>query len=211
MRTAVIVQARLGSKRFPGKVMAELCGHPVLWHVLTRAKQIKADHYCVAAPYADADALQPVIDECDFRAWYDQCDENDVLTRFYNAAESFGLSDVDVIVRITGDCPLIEPFLCDRVIALRFALCVDYASNVYPRRTWPRGYDCEAFTMRALAQANTEATDPYDREHVTSWMQSNCETAELSSLRKMTDDRYTIDYAEDIKRLAEFMQARQAA
>lgn len=200
MRTAVIVQARMGSKRFPGKVMADLCGKPVLWHVLTRARLIKADHYCVAAPYNDAKALQPVIDECDWRVYYDQCDENDVLTRFYNAAKSFDLGGGDVVVRITGDCPLLIWSECGRVANVVKSGREAYYSNAYPR-TVLRGFDCEAFRFSYLEASHENATDPYDREHVTPYMQRGIPTT----------PNYSIDTPEDLELVRRVVEARQAA
>lgn len=198
MKTAVIVQARMGSKRFPGKVLADLCGKPVLWHVLTRAGQVKADAHILAVPYSDASVLEPLADECGFGVWAG--DEHDVLLRYMEAAVSVS---ADIIVRITGDCPLIDPEECNRIGALLLNGRTKYASNVYPR-TVPKGYDCEAFTFDFLRTAHEYATDPHDREHVTPWMQRNNQFDSIF-------DNYSVDTPEDLERVRQIMERQQAA
>jgi glutamate-1-semialdehyde 2,1-aminomutase/spore coat polysaccharide biosynthesis protein SpsF len=92
--------------------------------------------------------------------------EDDVLRRYAIAAEAF---EADIVVRVTGDCPLISPELCGEVLAMVKNEGVVYASNVNPR-SFPKGLDCEAFPVGDLYYADNEATDPYDREHVTPWI-----------------------------------------
>lgn len=195
--TVVIVQARMGSTRLPGKVMLPLFGRPVLWHVLGRAKTIaQADAVVCACP--DETASRPIIDVARALDVSVYCGHpTDVLDRYHGAALEY---DAGVIVRITADCPLIDPRLCDHIIALREKTGADYASNVYPERTWRKGLDCEVFTFAALAQAYDEAGDGYDREHVCPWMQRNLTTA---LLRGPGDDgvRMTLDTHGDYERL----------
>ena len=100
--------------------------------------------------------------------------ENDVLSRYHQAAVSV---KADIIMRVTGDCPLIDPEICGRVLVL-MGNGVEYASNVDPRG-WPKGLDCEVFTFDALDRAHKEADDPYDREHVTPWMRRNVHCVNL--------------------------------
>jgi len=203
--TAVIVQARLGSTRLPGKVMADLAGTTVLDRVLERSRKISAGEYILAVPGVGQDAftMAPIARCHGFVVWIGWTPEDDVLTRYYRAAVGASAS---VIVRITADCPLIDPEICERIIDLRRREKADYASNVWPR-SFPRGLDCEVFTMDALEKAHTQATDPYDREHVTPWMVRNARRVNLASGRfDLARLRWTLDYPEDL----EFLRALHA-
>lgn len=166
MTTGVIVQARLGSTRLPGKVLMQMAGRTVLAWVLERCGAIPGiDGVCCAIPdgLADEDVARearlcgvPV-----FRGT-----EHDVLYRYYRAAGAFGF---DTVVRVTSDCPLIDPWLCARVLGMLSEGDVDYACNNLPP-SWPHGLDCEALSFDWLARAAKEAEEPYDREHVTPYV-----------------------------------------
>ena len=167
MKSVVIVQARANSKRFPRKVLADLCGQPVLWHVLTRCKKIKGkDMVVLAVPdEADSDELEQIARNLKVRVVRDP--ENDVLERYVIAARRVR---ADYVMRITADCPLIDPDVCSRVLDTAKQPGVDYVSNVMPR-TFEWGLDCEAFTRWALELTAKRATEAYDREHTTSFIQ----------------------------------------
>jgi len=108
----------------------------------------------------------------------------------------------DVIMRVTGDCPMISPAICSEVLAQVVLLEYTYASNVYPKRTFPKGLDCEAFSMKILLDADKYAKTDYNREHVTGWMQER-----LANKRCITQPRdeshinYCVDTPEDLERL----------
>ena len=167
MTTVCIVQARITSKRLPGKVMYSLGGKPVIQHVLERAKQIPSvDRIICAVPEDPRSAvIAHVAADMDVEVRYGS--ETDVLERYWEAAQG-----ADIIVRITGDCPLINPAKCCSVLELLYEKGVDYASNCFPRNC-VKGHDCEAFTFEALDTAYGKTQLPYDREHVTPWMQRN--------------------------------------
>lgn len=167
---AVIVQARLGSKRFPGKVLANLCGLPVLWHVLTRCLKIKgADRVVLATTNANRKALGAVAGPLGVEVFSGpDALEDDVLGRYLAAAREI---DAETIVRITADCPMLDPELCADVLTLVTKDRVDYASNSFPERTFEKGLDCEAFTRKTLEMTAHRASNPYDREHVTPFIQ----------------------------------------
>lgn len=196
-KTAVIVQARFGSTRLPGKVLMMLDGRSVLSHVLERCKAIPgADVVCCAVSETLDSA--PVAAEAQtagvsvFRG-----SETDVLGRYLGAAEQV---KADVVLRITSDCPLIDPVICGEVLALRAREKADYACNVMPR-TWPQGLDCEAFTFEWLARAAREATNPYDHEHVTPFIREHAEarTANLPSPDPaLAQHRWTLDTPADL-------------
>ncbi len=159
-RAVCIVQARLGSTRLPGKVLLPLNGRTVIGEVLMRCKRIPGiDEVICAIPTNDALLLQEAEKYCKVVCG----PEHDVLKRYCQAATK---TDADIIMRITGDCPLISPELCGEVLAKFKREGADYASNIEPR-TFPRGLDCEVFSKAALDFAYDEDDD---REHVTTWM-----------------------------------------
>lgn len=196
--TAVVVQARMSSTRLPGKVLLDLGGHTVLWHVLTRCRAIPgADIVCCAVP--DATESAPIETEAlACGAVVARGPEADVLARYHATSQQIG---ADVVLRVTSDCPLIDPQVCGQVLALRARERADYACNNMPRG-WPHGLDCEAFTAAALERAAAAASDPYDREHVTPWLRR------AEGLRRVNlagpggafaDRRWTLDFAEDYR------------
>jgi spore coat polysaccharide biosynthesis protein SpsF len=162
-RTVVIVQARMGSTRLPGKVLKELSGRPMLTHLLQRLGECRnVDDVWVATTWApDDDAIVTTAAEAGAGVW--RGPEEDTLSRYLGAAEAAG---ADVVVRVTGDCPLIEPGVIDAAVALRRDEHVDYVSAGSSSKL-PRGLDCEVFTRTALATAATVDMDPASREHVT--------------------------------------------
>ncbi len=198
MKTVAILQARTGSSRLPGKVLADLCGKPVLVHCLDRAKAIEGvDAVCLAtttSPGDDAvaDLAGNVPGVTIFRG-----SEADVLGRYLGAAQETG---AEVVLRLTCDCPLIDPEICAAVIALRAEAEAPYATNVM-ERDWPHGLDCEAFPMAELEQAAAEATEPYDREHVTPYIRRHAGTRAVNlggPGGAAAEQRWTLDYPEDL-------------
>jgi spore coat polysaccharide biosynthesis protein SpsF len=196
VKTVVVIQARMGSTRLPGKVMMDVAGEPLIARVIRRCAKIPGiDRLVCAIPDgAENDGLAE-------RAQYSGAhvvrgSESDVLARFRKAAFRW---EADIVVRVTADCPLIDPEVCGQVIALRKREGSAYASNVWPR-SYPQGLDCEAFTFSALDRANREATEPYDREHVTPWIVRNSERVNLASGRfDLARMRWTVDYPEDLE------------
>ncbi len=195
-RTAVIVQARFGSTRLPGKVLEDLAGHSVLEHVLHRCRAIAdADVVCCAIPAAgDSDAVAQAAERAGALVY--RGDEHDVLDRYYRAAQKV---DAAVVMRVTSDCPLIDPAICAAVLRLRAHHGADYAGNNMPR-SGPHGLDCEAFTFAALQRAAREATDAYSREHVTPWLRSHPQLirCNLAVGTEGGELRWTLDYPEDL-------------
>jgi spore coat polysaccharide biosynthesis protein SpsF len=208
--SAVIVQARCNSTRFPRKVLADLCGQPVLWHVLSRCRDIKgADMVILAVPdEAESDQIEVVADSLAIPIV--RGSETDVLSRYLKAARWVA---ADYIMRVTADCPLIDPHVCGAVLDAVKRGDVDYASNVLPR-TFEQGLDCEAFTRWALEVAARDAIDLYDREHVTPFLQRsnlfkriNIESGEP----KRAEMNLCIDYPNDLERVAHYLCGEVAA
>ncbi len=162
-RTVAIIQARMTSTRLPGKVLADLGGRPLLERVLERVrKAARLDDVWVATTTNAED--DPVVALCErlavpvFRG-----DEHDVLGRYHACADA---ARADVIVRITADCPLIDPDVIDRVVFAFQGGDFDYVSNA-TKRSYPDGLDVETFSRAALERAHAEAAHPDLREHVT--------------------------------------------
>ena len=193
-----IIQARMGSRRLPGKVLKDICGYPMLWHVVNRVRHAKKlDQVMVATSQNVSD--EPVLSFCKqegitcFRG-----SENDVLDRFYQAAR---FSGADVIVRITADCPLVDPIVIDRVVNTYLNSECDYASNSI-KRTYPDGLDVEVFSFEALEQAWRKANLMSEREHVTPYIWKNNQIYKISQNtqeKNLSFLRWTVDEAEDLE------------
>lgn len=163
MRAGAIIQARLGSSRLPGKVLMPLAATTVLGCVLQRAAAIDGiDVVCCAVPEGEADDAV-AAEAARAGAVVFRGAEEDVLDRYYRAARSL---DLDVVMRITSDCPLLDPRLCASLLAMFRQLGADYVCNNMPP-TWPHGLDCEVIAMPWLERAWAEADQPWQREHVT--------------------------------------------
>ena len=195
MKTVAIVQARMGSTRLPNKVMRPLGETPMIGVLLERLRLARSLDAIVLATTEDprdtplADYARSIGVDV-FRG-----SERDVLDRFYRAAAE---AHADVVVRVTGDCPLIDGSLVDAVCLPVQSGDADYASNVAPA-TFPDGLDAEAFTFRALERAWTEATEPQHREHVTPFLRDagRFRQANVLHARDLSDERWTVDEADD--------------
>jgi glutamate-1-semialdehyde 2,1-aminomutase len=195
MKTIAIVQARMGSTRLPNKVMRPINGVPMIELLLRRLSLASRIDRVIVATAGD-DRNQPLIDHA--RALgYDvfQGSETDVLDRYYQAARPHR---PDAVVRVTGDCPLIDPALVDHLIGVYEASGVDYVSNVAPP-TYPDGLDVEVFSFRALEQAAQQAASPAAREHVTPFIRESglFRTGNVANDRDDSNERWTVDEAAD--------------
>ena len=193
MKTVAIIQARMGSTRLPGKVLADLAGLPVLaWVVRAARATLGIDEVWVATSTATAD--DAISKWCEANAVpLHRGSERDVLDRYAGAAR---VSRADVVVRLTADCPLLDPAVVAQTVRLRAVTGADYASNVDPP-TWPDGLDCEVMTAAALFAAAKEATRDLDREHVTPFIRNNrarfsADTL-IAPLPSLAAERWTLD------------------
>jgi spore coat polysaccharide biosynthesis protein SpsF len=209
--TTAIIQARMSSTRLPGKVLLDLAGQAMLARVVERARRARTiDRVIVATTVEPED--EPIVALCRSRGWtVSRGSRDDVLDRYYQAALSDG---ADPIVRITSDCPLIDPEVIDRVVerlgAARSAesanvATIDYASNINPRRTFPRGLDVEVFTFAALWTAWREDREPTGREHVTPFLYRHPERFRIvlveSERPEAANHRWSVDTPEDYELL----------
>lgn len=199
-RPGIIVQARMGSSRLPGKVLEDLAGAPALLRLFERLRRVKGNPRIVLAtstlagddPIADLVATQS-----DIALW--RGPEQDVLRRYADAARQF---DLDPIIRITADCPLMEPACIDAVLEAYHAMpgC-QYADNVQPR-LFPHGYDVQVVSGATLAWLDKNTTSSRDREHVLVHIQdspANFESAHVTPEGEAHPElRITLDYPEDL-------------
>jgi spore coat polysaccharide biosynthesis protein SpsF len=206
-RTVAIVQARMGSTRLPGKVMLPLLGEPVLTRVMRRAVRAKAlDEVVVATTILPEDDV--IVELAASEGWpVERGSETDLLDRYLSAARTHA---ADVIVRITADCPLIDPEVIDRTVLAFGSADVDYASNTLEPATYPRGLDVEVVSREALERAGREDHDLAWREHVTPYVYRHPESFRL--LRVPADDdhadqRWSIDTPEDYELVRRIYEA----
>lgn len=207
MNTVAIVQARMGSTRLPGKVMMDLCGRTVLERVLERVKAcVLIDLVVVATTTKPADdVIKDLADKIDTPCF--RGSEDDVLKRYYEAAKKY---EADTVVRVTSDCPLIDPaLLCGMVEAFNRmkerGVKVDYLTNALTR-TYPRGLDAEVFGMDALERAHREAAQAFEREHVTTYIRMRPEVftlREVKSAQDLSGYRWTLDTEDDFRLIQE--------
>lgn len=196
MKIAAIIQARMGSSRFAGKVLKPLAGVPLLWHTIQRLRQVpELDDIILATSVTGKD--NPLAEFAKreripvFRG-----SENDVLERYRLAA---GEHRLDAVVRITGDCPFIDPEVTGRTVRLFLDTGADYASNTLVR-TFPRGTDTEVFSAAALERAHAGASRQEEREHVTLYMYGHPEKfvcRGLENERDLSHIRHCVDYERD--------------
>ena len=198
MSTQTIIQARMGSSRLPGKILMDVAGRPMLARVVERAQQAKKSEGVVVATSTES-ADDAVEELCAAEGW--PCfrgSENDVLDRYYQAARVSGAS---VVVRVTADCPLLDPVLVDGILRL-IDDGADLATSNYPRRAYPRGLDCEAFPFSVLETAWREADQENQREHVTPFIYMNSTRYSIRGLCSPTgyeSHRWTVDEPEDLE------------
>lgn len=197
MKVVAIVQARVGSTRLPNKVMRSICGKPMIELLLTRLSRSQEINEIVVAT-SDDPRNQPLIDLVSSLGFQSIVgNENDVLGRFITAGRS---ANAEIVVRITGDCPLIDPELVDHCVREFRVRGVDYLSNSAPP-TFPDGLDTEVFRFAALETASTETEKRSDREHVTPYLRESgkfstssvSNDADLSSLRWTVDEQADLD------------------
>jgi len=177
-RIVATIEARMTSSRFPGKVLMEACGKPMLQHMIERLQRVPSlDGIVVATTGNDADV--PIVNLAQrMGVGFFQGSEYDVLLRVLHSARAY---DIDVIVEMTGDCPLIDPALVEDCIRGYQVAGVDYVSNVL-ERTYPRGMDTQIFATEVLADVADRTDDPEDHEHVSIFIYSH---PEIYSLKNM--------------------------
>lgn len=207
MSVIAVIQARMGSRRLPGKVLETLGNKPVLAWVVQAAVAVPGIDGVIVAT-GDTGKDDAIEQWCQgtgqavFRG-----PSQDVLSRYCAIVAS---EKPEAVMRITADCPLLDPAVCGEVLDLFKHRDVDYAHNVWPR-TWPDGLDCEVVRSSAIERADAEAVDPADREHVTSYIRNHPERFSAAFLPcprpNLGAERWTLDTPEDLRFLRELVTA----
>jgi len=197
-KIVAIVQARMGASRLPGKVMKDIVGKPMLWHIINRIKESDfIDKIILATTVNKKDdeivdfAIQNNIDF--FRG-----SEEDVLDRYYKTAKKYNVAD---IVRITADDPLKDPVVIDKAVKIYLESNADYVSNTI-KPTYPLGLDVEIFSFNAIERAWKETDEKYEREHVTPYLWKNPEKFKIINVvhkgENLSHLRWTVDTKKDL-------------
>lgn len=198
MNIIAIIQARMGSMRLPGKMLLDLAGKPVIQRVYERAEATRKTAKVVVATttLAKDDELEEVCQNLNIPVF--RGSEDDVLDRYYRVAEEY---EADAIVRITGDCPLIDPIVSDGVISLFLSDDYDYVTNTHPP-TFPDGLDTSIFSFPVLKKAWRNAIKDSEREHVTAYFINNenmFNIGNFSNEKDLSHYRWTLDEYPDYK------------
>lgn len=207
MNTIAIIQARMGSTRLPGKVLKKILGKPMLELQLERIKKAKLIDRIVVATTTKLQDDPIVLLTKKLKVAVYRGSEVNVLDRYYQAAHKY---QADIVVRLTGDCPLIDPTLIDQAINVLKTGDYDYVSNVHIR-SFPRGMDVEVFNFPTLRKSWHRAKTTYDREHATAYIYSHPRHFRLKvilapqNLRR-PDLRLTVDEPDDLKLIRQIYQ-----
>jgi spore coat polysaccharide biosynthesis protein SpsF len=198
MKICAIVQARMGSTRLPNKTIADIVGKPMLAHVVERLKGSNLLEGIIIATTADDSGNTIVEIAKKLGVYVSKGSEHDVLDRYYQAFKKY---PADVVVRVSSDCPLIDPIIIDKVVNRYFEGDYDYVTNTLVR-TYPDGLDVEVFSFIALEKAWKEAALFSEREHVTPYIWKNAEKFRLANVENevnLAHLRWTVDQKEDLK------------
>jgi spore coat polysaccharide biosynthesis protein SpsF len=206
VKTVIVVQARMGSTRLPGKVLKQVLGKPLLEYLAERLRRVRlADAFAIATTTNSEDAA--IVAECErLGVPYTRGPDLDVLARYHEAALAH---HADVVVRVTSDCPLIDPAVVDAAIGMYRAGGHDYISNAL-RPGFPLGMAVEVFSAALLEQAAREALAPAEREHVTPFFYLRPErfrVGHLANRRDLSAERWTVDTEQDFALVSRMIEA----
>lgn len=206
MKTIAIIQARMGSTRLPNKVLLDVHGKTILEHVVARVLYAQSIKMVVVATTVDPEDLS-IVELMSRQKISVYCGgQEDVLDRYYQAARLF---HADPIVRITADCPVLDPVVIDQVVARYFEAEADYCSNILSE-TFPDGQDVEVFSFATLERAWRDAAHPPEREHVTPYMKKNPQLFKLEGVDHQPNwghYRWTVDEEADYRFVKELCRA----
>lgn len=199
-KVVAVIQARMGSSRLSGKSLMDVAGKPLLQHVVERIGEAQyVDEVVIATTSTSVDdPIRALAAHLGIRCVSGS--EHDVFSRYLKAVRESG---AEVVMRITGDCPLIDPRLSDEVVSAYFDQKADYAANII-ERTLPRGADTEVFSAAKFTTMDSSATEPRHREHVTPYFREHPELFRLASVEgkgelRRPDLRLCVDTGEDLE------------
>ncbi len=188
----------MGSTRLPGKVLLPLCGDTVLGVMLQRLSRFRDNIIIATTNDGSEEAIVALCRQSDIRCF--QGDVDNVLKRYYDAAVHFGAQEGDTIVRLTSDCPFIDQEILMQMLQQFYSSTYDYYSNIF-ERSYPRGLDTEIFTFKTLERAFCNATTPFEKEHVTTYIHTtHHKIFKIGSFTDSHDNskyRLTLDEAAD--------------
>ena len=197
MKPIAIIQVRMGSTRLPGKVLKKLNGITVLESLLNQLNYSKLLNDKIIATTSNSED-DVIVNFCKSKEIkYFRGSQDDVLDRYYNCAKKFS---INTIIRITSDCPLMDPQVVDDVIDFYLKNSYDYVNNFY-KRTYPYGNDVEIFSLKVLEKVWEKATKPSEREHVTPYIYNNPDEFSLGWIENkenLSEFHWTIDRKEDL-------------
>jgi spore coat polysaccharide biosynthesis protein SpsF len=203
MEITAIIQARMGSTRLPGKVLKKICGKPMMYYLITRLKSVSSLKEIIVAT-SDKEDDSPIVEFCNKMGVNTFCgSENNVLDRYYRTAQKY---KVDNIMRITGDCPLIDPDTIEHVMKNYIRNDLDY---IRTDESFAEGLDSEIFSFVALKKAWENAQSLSEREHVTLYFNNHTDQFKTKKLQNATDDswvRITVDEDNDFKVVESIIQ-----
>ena len=208
-RIVASIEARMSSTRLPGKVLMKLAGQPMLGHIVDRLRASQYIHEVVVATTTNP-ADEAIVDFCSQKGvLFFRGSEEDVLGRVVNTGR---FARADLLVEITGDCPLIDPLVVDDVIRSFFKSDADYCSNGLDEKTYVRGLDVEIYPLAVLEEVESLANDPSDREHVSYYIYTHSEKFILKSAAcsiplEAAKLRLTVDCPEDFMLVDEIYNA----
>ena len=210
MKIVAIIQARMASSRLPGKVMKEIAGQPMLLHVVKRARMATKINDVVVATTVDSqdDVIEEYCHQNQIPVY--RGSELDVLDRYYQTAKEY---NAEVIVRLTADCPVLDPGVIDRLVNEFIKADVDFAANRLPppfKRTYPIGLDAEVCTFTALGKAWHEAKAKHEREHVMPYFYEEPGRFKILQIDNDVDYgylRWTVDTEQDLELVRKIFSA----
>jgi len=189
----------MGSTRLPAKVIAEICGYPLLWHIANRLRHARRLAGSIVATSAgdDCNPIREIASRYGLVCFSGS--EHDLIQRLLGAARAVG---ADAVVRVTADCPFVDPALIDEMIAIldERGSSIDCVVNYVPRR-FPHGLDLEVYPVRLLERLDREVNTPYDREWFPPYVSTRPDVFRIASLtcpEDLSGLRWTVDYPEDL-------------
>lgn len=200
MNIVAIIQARMGSTRLPGKVLMDIAGKPMLWHVVNRLKYSRLLNKIIVATSISKkdDVIEKKCKELNVECF--RGSEEDVLERYYEASKH---AKANIIVRITADCPFVDPLIMDKIIKIHLKNKNDYTMN-NAGNTYPRGTDIEVFNFKSLEKTHQNANKSYQKEHVSLYIYEHpqafkIEILEAKGILRRPKLRFCVDTKEDLK------------
>jgi len=207
MKIVVLIQARMGSSRLPGKVLLDIAGKPMIMHVADRSGQSRLINDIVVATSTNEkdDAIEAFCSKQNLKCY--RGSEDDIVDRLFKAARAHR---ADIVLRVWGDCPLIDPFLIDKGISLFIKEEADYLNNFFPQKSFPHGFEFEVYSVHALEDIEKTTRDNFFREFPFEYIGKNKDRFKSVNLKNGRDlsqsGNFTVDYPQDVEVISSILQ-----